>query len=63
MVAMERPFRWRLQLPIGRYVAAAETADGATVEQPFEMTSLADDQPKVRLDARVSSRAGSRARR
>jgi hypothetical protein len=49
--ALDRPYRVRLPLPIGRFTFLVET-EGGKAETPFEMASLAPDQPAVVLRAK-----------
>lgn len=49
--ALERPYRIRLLLPLGRFTFLAETEAGKA-ETSFAMTSLAPDQPPVVLRAK-----------
>jgi protocatechuate 3,4-dioxygenase beta subunit len=48
--AMARPYTMKVQLPLGEYTLAAELDSGARAEVKFAMTTLAPDQPAVRLE-------------
>jgi protocatechuate 3,4-dioxygenase beta subunit len=50
--ALERPYRIRLQLPVGRFTFFVETEGGGKAETAFELTSLAEGQPPVVLRAK-----------
>jgi RNA polymerase sigma-70 factor (ECF subfamily) len=47
-----RPYRRKLSLPMGPVTLTAETNTGLAGRLDFEMTSLAEDQPPVRLELR-----------
>jgi hypothetical protein len=47
-----RPYRRKLSLPLGPVTLTAETNSGLAGRVDFEMTSLAEDQPPVRLELR-----------
>jgi hypothetical protein len=50
--AAERPFRVKLELPLGHLKIRVETEGGGVAESTFEMTSLAADQPTVVVQAK-----------
>jgi protocatechuate 3,4-dioxygenase beta subunit len=47
--AIPRPFTWKHQLPLGEFTLLAEFEGGRSAEVAFAMTTLAADQPAVRL--------------
>jgi hypothetical protein len=49
---LDRPYRQKLQLPLGRFTLLVETEGGGVAQREFEMTSLAEDQPPVVLQAK-----------
>ncbi|HZN37159.1 MAG TPA: hypothetical protein VFD82_00060, partial [Planctomycetota bacterium] len=49
---LDRPYRQKLQLPLGRFTFLVETEGGGVAQREFEMTSLAEDQPPVVLQAK-----------
>ncbi len=50
--AMERPYRIKLQVPLGLFTFLVETEGGGKAQCEFEMMSLAEGQPPVVLQAK-----------
>ncbi|HLQ36324.1 MAG TPA: hypothetical protein VK348_00885, partial [Planctomycetota bacterium] len=50
--ALERPYRVKLQLPLGRFTFRVETEGGGAAETTFAMTTLEPGQPAVVLQAK-----------
>jgi protocatechuate 3,4-dioxygenase beta subunit len=46
---LPRPYTIKLRLPLGHFTFSAETESGASGRMEFDMTSLAEGQPPVRL--------------
>ena len=49
---LDRRYGMKLQLPLGRFTFLVETEGGGKAQRGFEMTSLAEDQPAVVLQAK-----------
>lgn len=49
---IERPWRVKVKMPLGKFTFTVETAGGGKAEATFEMTSLAEGQPPIVLQAK-----------
>ena len=47
---LERPYKWRARLPVGRYTAIGESDSGLWSSAPFDVASLDPEQATVHLE-------------